>query len=75
MCFYNTRSCALNNTKSSLKTLKRKEEKEMNLTEILKAKGLDDKTIEETIGEMKQNKIFCHRWLYWGRRRNGFGKR
>ena len=30
----------------------------MNLTEILKAKGLDDKTIEETIGEMKQNKIF-----------------
>ena len=30
----------------------------MNLTEILKAKGLDDKTIEELIGEMKQNKIF-----------------
>ena len=30
----------------------------MNLTEILKAKGPDDKTIEETIGEMKQNKIF-----------------
>lgn len=30
----------------------------MNLQEILKAKGLDDKAIEETIGEMKQNKIF-----------------
>ena len=30
----------------------------MNLTEILKANGVDDKTIEETIGEMKQNKIF-----------------
>ena len=30
----------------------------MTLQEILKAKGLDDKAIEETIGEMKQNKIF-----------------
>lgn len=30
----------------------------MNLQEILRAKGLDDKAIEETIGEMKQNKIF-----------------
>lgn len=30
----------------------------MTLQEILKAKGLDDKAVEETIGEMKQNKIF-----------------
>ncbi len=30
----------------------------MTLQEILKAKGLDDKTIESVIGEMKQNKIF-----------------
>lgn len=30
----------------------------MTLQEILKAKGLDDETIESTIGEMKQNKIF-----------------
>ena len=30
----------------------------MTLQEILKAKGLDDKAIDETIGEMKQNKIF-----------------
>lgn len=30
----------------------------MTLQEILKAKGLDDKAIEECIGEMKQNKIF-----------------
>lgn len=30
----------------------------MNLQEILKAKGLDDKAVESVIGEMKQNKIF-----------------
>lgn len=30
----------------------------MTLQEILKAKGLDDATIESVIGEMKQNKIF-----------------
>jgi hypothetical protein len=30
----------------------------MKLEEILKAKGLTDEVIEETIGEMKQNKIF-----------------
>ena len=30
----------------------------MKLEEILKAKGLSDEVIEETIGEMKQNKIF-----------------
>lgn len=30
----------------------------MTLQEILKAKGLDDKAVEETIGKMKQNKIF-----------------
>lgn len=30
----------------------------MTLQEILKAKGLDDKAVEEIIGEMKQNKIF-----------------
>lgn len=30
----------------------------MTLQEILKAKGMDDATIEATIGEMKQNKIF-----------------
>lgn len=30
----------------------------MTLQEILKAKGLDDATIESIIGEMKQNKIF-----------------
>ena len=30
----------------------------MTLQEILKAKGLDDATIESVLGEMKQNKIF-----------------
>ena len=30
----------------------------MTLQEILKAKGLDDESIESVIGEMKQNKIF-----------------
>ena len=30
----------------------------MTLQEILKAKGLDAKAVEETIDEMKQNKIF-----------------
>ena len=30
----------------------------MTLQEILKAKGLDDESIESIIGEMKQNKIF-----------------
>ncbi len=30
----------------------------MTLQEILKAKGLDDESIEAVIGEMKQNKIF-----------------
>ena len=58
MCFYNTRSCALNNAKSSLKTLKRKEEKEMNLTEILKANGVDDEVIGKITADMKTNKIF-----------------
>lgn len=30
----------------------------MTLQEILKSKGLDDKAVEDVIGEMKQNKIF-----------------
>lgn len=30
----------------------------MTLKEILKSKGLDDKSVEDVIGEMKQNKIF-----------------
>ena len=30
----------------------------MTLQEILRSKGLDDKSIEDIIGEMKQNKIF-----------------